>query len=99
MKTPKYKVVLSERLKDSFGILIEDGEYQNVFISIGTIKTNELDDSVSIEEYVVYHPDSVSNDMLSSEEFLEIKSNIITEILEEVFLDPTRDNDTQTLGA
>lgn len=86
---PKYNIIVSEKINDAFGIHILEGEYESSFVSIRNMIYDSLEESTSLDYYVICKPKNPKADV-ESKDFKEILQKIM---IREI--DATRISDTQ----
>lgn len=80
----KYRVIVSEKLDDCFGLCLEEGEFQNTFISIRDLDLNKLSNEMKLEYYIIDKPKDLDEERLKSTEFESLLSDIIVDLLADI---------------
>lgn len=82
---PKYDVLVSEKIPNVFGIHILEGEFRDIFISVGSIYYDSTIDKICYESIIIDKPESITEDVLESDQFKQTIQTISYIILQESY--------------
>jgi len=75
----KYDIIISDKIEGKFGILLKDGEFEGVLLSVSNINHDSI--SMKLETDIVINPKEVD---IKSIEFEETINDIVLDIIKNI---------------
>lgn len=75
----KYDIIVSDKIEGKFGILLKDGEYEGVLLSVSNINHDSI--SMKLETDIVINPKEAD---IKSIEFEETINDIVLDIIKNI---------------
>lgn len=91
---PKYNIIVSEKITDSFGIYILDGKYESSLVAIRNMVYDKLEESTSLDYYVISKPKNPEADV-ESNQFKEILQKIMIREIDAARVTDSKEPDSQ----
>jgi hypothetical protein len=91
---PNYNIIVSEKITDSFGIYILDGEYEKTFVAIRNMVYDKLEEYTSLDYYVISKPKNPEADV-ESNQFKEILQKIMIREIDAARVTDSKEPDSQ----
>lgn len=91
---PNYNIIVSEKITDSFGVYILDGEYEQTFVAIRNMVYDKLEEYTSLDYYVIRKPKNPEVDV-ESNQFKEILQKIMIREIDAARVTDSKEPDSQ----